>query len=157
MRISRSFLSIALLLLATGARAQFQKAEPASPAKWKYEVKKKSGNDYQLIFHLQLDKGWHIWSLNPGGDGFQIVPSVAFDPKNANVTLKGKLTEKGHATTTVMDGVTGKVTYLSGNVDYIQEVTVKGNASITGRHTWQICDDKQCLAPTDKEFTFEIK
>ncbi|GAA4466557.1 hypothetical protein GCM10023093_20840 [Nemorincola caseinilytica] len=156
MRILRYCSSIVLLLLATAASAQFQQAPTASPAKWKYEVKKKSGNDYQLILHLELAKGWHIWSLTPGGDGFQIVPSVAFD-NNPNVQLKGKLTEKGHATTTTMDGVDGKVTYLSGNVDYIQEVTVKGSTRITGKHTWQVCDDKQCLAPTDKDFVFEIK
>jgi len=151
MRIIRYYSAILLLLVVASANAQM-----LTPAKWKYEVKKKSGNDYQLIFHLQLDKGWHIWSLTPGGDGFQIVPSVAFD-KNANVTPKGGLTEKGKVTTTAMEGIKGKVSYLSGNVDYIQEVTVKGSAKITGKHTWQVCDDRQCLAPTDKDFVFEIK
>lgn len=142
---------VALFFAGTATHAQILK-----PAKWKYEVKKKGGNDYQLIFHLELDKGWHIWSLNPGGDGFQIIPAVEID-KNPNVQLKGALTEKGKATTLEMDGVKGKVTYLSGKVDYIQEVTVKGSTKITGKHTYQVCDDRQCLAPVDKDFVFEIK
>jgi len=30
------------------------------PTTWKYEVKKKSATEYQLIFHLDLKTGWHI-------------------------------------------------------------------------------------------------
>jgi len=148
-------ISASLLLLSclgtTGIYAQ-----TADPTTWKYEVKKKSATEYQLIFHLSLKAGWHIWSLKPGGDGFQIVPAVNID-KNPNVELKGALTEQGHTTTTTMDGVTGKVTYLSGPIDYIQTVKVKGSTKITGKHTYQVCDDKQCLAPVDKDFVFEIK
>lgn len=132
-------------------------AQTGDPTTWTYEVKKKSATEYQLIAHLQLKMGWHIWSLKPGGDGFQIVPAFSFD-KNPAVQLKGEMMEKGNATTTTMEGVDGKVTYLSGQVDYIQNVTVKkGGVKITGKHTYQVCDDKSCLAPVDKDFVFEIK
>ncbi|MBX2907016.1 MAG: hypothetical protein KF744_13310 [Taibaiella sp.] len=133
------------------------RAQTGDPTTWTYEVKKKGANEYQLIAHLSLKMGWHIWSLKPGGDGFQIVPAFVFD-KNAAVELKGEMTEKGHATTTTMEGVDGKVTYLSGQVDYIQNVKVKGKGvKVTGKHTYQVCDDKSCLAPVDKDFVFEIK
>ena len=42
----------------------------ADPTTWTYEVKKMSANEYQLIFHVSLKEGWHIWSLKPGGDGY---------------------------------------------------------------------------------------
>lgn len=126
------------------------------PTSWKYEVKKKSATEYQLVFHLELKKDWHIWSLHPGGDGYEIVPSFKLDP-NPNVKLKGPVTEKGKATTTTMAGIDGKITFLTGKVDYIQEVTVKGNTKISGKHEYQVCNDKMCLPPKDKEFTFEIK
>lgn len=132
-------------------------AQTGDPTSWKYEVKKTAANEYQLIAHLSLKMGWHIWSLKPGGDGFQIVPAFTFD-KNPAVQLKGMLEEKGKSTTTTMDGVEGKVTYLSGQIDYIQNVKVKGSGvKITGKHTYQVCDDKSCLAPVDKDFVFEIK
>ncbi len=150
--VKQTALIVSCLLMAGISFAQMT----ADPTTWKYEVKKKSATEYQLIFHLDLKQGWHIWSLNPGGDGFQIIPAIAID-KNASVTVKGKPTEKGKATTTVMDGVDGKVTYLSGKVDYVQEVVVKGSTKITGKHTYQVCDDKMCLAPVDKPFVFEIK
>ncbi len=129
-------------------------AQTGDPTTWKYELKKKSATEYQLIYHLNLKYGWHIWSLHPGGDGFQIVPEFRID-KNDKVQVKG-LKEKGKATTTLMDGVDGKVTYLSGQIDYVQDVVVKGPTKITGKHTYQVCDDKQCLAPVDKSFEFVI-
>jgi hypothetical protein len=109
-----------------------------------------------LIFHLDLKNGWHIWSLHPGGDGYEIAPSFTFD-KNPKVTLKGAATEKGKATTTTMEGIDGKITYLSGKIDYTQIVTVTGPTKIKGRHTYQVCNDRMCLPPKDKEFTLDIK
>jgi hypothetical protein len=131
-------------------------AQILKPAKWKFEAKKLKGNEYQLVFHLSLDKGWHIWSLSPGGDGYQIVPSVEYD-NNSLVTTSGTLAEKGKVTSGMMDGIKGIVNYLSGNVDYIQTVSVKGPTKLTGRFTYQVCDDKQCLAPADAEFLFDLK
>lgn len=151
-----SMLRSVMLLFVLLSFSTASMAQTANPAAWTYEVKKKSATEYQLIFHLDLKNGWHIWSLKPGGDGFQIVPSFSID-KNTKVQLKGEVKETGHATTSTMDGVEGKVTYLSGKIDYIQNVSVKGATRITGKHTYQICDDKQCLAPVDKDFVFDIK
>jgi len=147
---------ISLIAIMVGACLPCR-AQVGDPTTWTYEVKKKSATEYELIAHLQLKTGWHIWSLKPGGDGFQIVPAFSFD-KNPAVQLKGDIMEKGTPTTTAMEGVDGKVTYLSGRVDYIQNVTVKkGGVKVTGKHTYQVCDDRSCLAPVDKDFVFEIK
>lgn len=126
------------------------------PTTWKYEVKKKSTTEYQLIFHLTLKKDWHIWSLHPGGDGYEIAPSFTFDP-NPNIKVKGTATEKGKPVTTKMDGIDGKITYFAGKVDYTQDVTVLANTKITGKLEYQVCNNKMCLPPKDKNFTFEIK
>jgi thiol:disulfide interchange protein DsbD len=141
-----------VIAAASPARAQMIQ----DPTSWKYEVKKKSATEYQLICHLDLKKGWHIWSLKPGGDGYQIAPSFTFD-KNGTYQLVGAVTEKGKTTTTTMEGIEGKVKFLSGKIDYIQTVKVNGKAKITGKHSYQVCDDKMCLPPKDKSFVFEVK
>jgi thiol:disulfide interchange protein DsbD len=149
--LKNSVLLLLALVFGTAVHAQMT----ADPSSWKYEVKKKSATEYQLVFHLDLKQGWHIWSLNPGGDGFQIVPSFNIEGNNAQVI--GKPTEKGKATTTLMGGVDGKVTYLSGKVDYTLNLTVKNTpVKVKGTHTYQVCDDKMCLAPVDKAFEVEI-
>jgi thiol:disulfide interchange protein DsbD len=151
-RIKYILLSIATLLCIAPSFAQMTE----DPTTWKYEIKKKSANEYQLIYHLDLKPGWHIWSLTPGGDGLEIVPSFTYDP-GQKFMARGKVSEKGKATTTTMEGIDGKVTYLSGKVDYIQDIAVNGCTKITGKHTYQVCNDRMCLPPKDKEFVFEIK
>lgn len=148
--------SLLLVLLFGAATVPAWSQMIQDPTTWTYEVKKKGGNEYQLIFHLNLKKGWHIWSLKPGGDGYQIAPSFTF-ANNSKVVKKGDVTEKGKITTTVMEGIKGKVTYLNGKIDYTQTVTVTGSTKITGKLTYQVCDDKMCLPPKDKDFAFDIK
>jgi len=131
-------------------------AQIQDPTVWTYEVKSKGDHEYELIFHLNIKKEWHIWSMTPGGDGFLIPPTYTFD-KNANVQLIGKTTENGAKVTTEMEGVDGKVTYLTGSVDYIQVVKVKGSSKITGKHEYQVCNDNTCLPPKTLPFSFEIK
>jgi len=146
-------LSVILVLLAAG----YCFGQPIEdPTTWKYEVKKISGNEYQLIFHLDLKSPWHIYSIHPGGDGYEIAPSFTFED-NAKVKVKGTVKEKGKATTTKMAGIEGDITYLNGTIEYIQDVTVTGSTKITGKHEYQVCNDKMCLPPKDKNFSFDIK
>jgi cytochrome c biogenesis DsbD-like protein len=153
MKIFR-FLPFVTLLLFIGAPSFAQVTE--DPTNWQYELKKKSATEYQIIFHLDIKEGWHIWSLHPGGDGYEIAPTFTVD-KNPKVKLKGSVTEKGKTTTTTMEGIDGKITYLSGKIDYVQNITVTGKTKINGKHMYQVCNDKMCLRPTDKDFALEIK
>jgi thiol:disulfide interchange protein DsbD len=125
------------------------------PTSWQIETKKIQGNEYEVTFHLKLAKGWHIWSLTPGGDGLQIPPAFKFR-KTADFTVSGKLKEKGHNITGPMDGVDGIVTYFHDNVDYTQKLTIARNTTIKGIYTYQVCDDKMCLPPKNVPFTITV-
>ena len=152
MKPLKSFALFAALLFMSA----YSFAQMEDPTSWKYEVKKKSATEYDLIFHLTLKPKWHIWSLKPGGDGMEIAPSFVWD-KNAKVKVSGPVTEKGTPIVTAMEGIDGKVTYFSGTVDYVQPVTVTGNTKIKCTHTYQVCNDMMCLPPKDKVFVFDIK
>lgn len=139
------------LLLSTGLWAQIIK----DPTTWNITAKKISGTNYELVFNLSLADGWHIWSLNPGGDGLQVPPEFEIK-KNPNIALKGKVTEKGSAITGTMDGVDGVVTYYHGKVTYKQLLTITANTTIKGTYSYQVCDDKMCLPPKTQPFTVTI-
>lgn len=126
------------------------------PTTWRYEVKKTGDNSYQLIFHLELKAHWHIWSLEPGGDGLQMPPEFSFE-ENATLTLSGGIKEQGKKISGEMEGVDGIVSYYADKVTYIQPVTVAANTVITGEHSYQVCDDKQCLPPKTIPFRFAIQ
>lgn len=127
----------------------------ADPTNWTTELKKTGNNEYEVRVHLKLDEGWHIWSMNPGGDGMQIPPEVVLD-KNQKITLAGKATEKGSKVSETMDGIDGIVHYYKHNVDYIQKIKVTGNTTVEGKYKYQVCNDNMCLPPKTKKFSLQI-
>jgi DsbC/DsbD-like thiol-disulfide interchange protein len=38
-----------------------------------------SETEAELIVTAKMDKGWHLYSFNPGGDGSLIAPELKFD------------------------------------------------------------------------------
>lgn len=125
------------------------------PTHWTYEAKKIAANEYELSFKLVLDEGWHIWAINVGGDGYQIVPTFTFQELQ-NVDWKGKIKESGTVINTVMEGVEGKVNYYSHTVTYTQIVKAAAGTIISGNHEYQVCNDNMCLPPKAVPFTFKL-
>ncbi len=152
------FVFLSVVLISNSSGAQTKPIKLSDPTNWSYEVKKVSGNEYELIFHVSLNEGWHIWALKPGGDGSLISPSFTLD-KNEKVDIIGGVMEKGKSETVNMegiDGIDGKVTYLTGKIDYVQKIRAKAGTKIAGSHEYQVCNNEYCLPPKKKAFTFEI-
>lgn len=139
------------LFLFTGAHAQMVKDE----SKWTFEAKKKSGDQYDLIVHLKLPKDWHIYAFKPGGDGSLYPPEIKFS-KNDKVALKGDTKERGKLISENLVGIDGTVNMYKGTVDYVQPATIAGNTKITGKYSYQICNDEMCLPPTTKSFSILV-
>jgi len=118
-------------------------------------VKKKNAGEYDLVFHVVLSKGWHIFSQKPGDD-FLIPPSFEF--KNTRkAKLVGKITEQGKLKTEKMEGIDNPIHYYEGTADFIQTVKAEKGAKISGQHEYQVCNSNMCLPPKKKEFEFIIK
>ncbi len=150
----------AFLLLSVAAEAQLValagKGNDHDPTSWAYEVKKSDKNEYELIFKVTLNEGWHIFSQTPG-DSFLIPPTFVFDSNN-KVKLLGGLTEKGKLIETTFEGVDGQVRYFEGTVEFTQKISFAGAAlTVTGEHRYQICNDRMCLPPVDKSFEFKLE
>lgn len=152
-KLFRSILFVVLCLFAGNVvHAQIVRDN----SKWTFEAKKISGDKYELIVHCKLPDKWHIYALNPGGDGMEIAPEVKFT-KNSDVKLIGVVKERGKRISEAMVGIDGNVNIYKNKVDYVQEAIVKNNATIKGTYSYQICDDSQCLPPKrDKPFTITI-
>jgi DsbC/DsbD-like thiol-disulfide interchange protein len=128
----------------------------SDPTAWTYDVKHLGGDLYEVAFHLTLKEGWHIWSVNPGGDGLQIPPSFTFD-ENKSIHLDGRVLEIGKKITDRMEGIDGEVYYYSNKVNYTQVVAVTDNTKLTGKHEYQVCNDRLCLPPKTLKFSVSIK
>lgn len=149
------FLSSLLLL-----SALFTQAQILEPVKWKFEVEKISDTEALLKATATIDKGWHLYSqfieLTPDQFGPEV--TVFTFNKNPNIKLLGKVEEKGKLTeeiTPLFDNIL--VRFFSDKVTFIQKVQVSAeNTVVTGNVYYMVCDDKQCLPPDEKEFTFKL-
>ncbi len=151
----QKIVSFALVLLFSTGIINKATAQIQDPSTWTYEVKKTTGNQYELIFHLKLEDKWHIWAMKPGGDGFQIPTSFTFD-KNKGIQMMGEMKEVGKLISEKMEMVEGAVNFFSGSVDYVQTIVATGKVKITGSHEYQLCNDNLCLPPKTKKFEFDI-
>ncbi|HRO43576.1 MAG TPA: protein-disulfide reductase DsbD family protein [Flavipsychrobacter sp.] len=127
----------------------------SDPTSWSYHVKKKGTNEYELIFHVELKEGWHIFSQN-AGDEFLIPPSFKFK-KNGTIKFVGKVSERGKLKTERMEGIDNPINYYEAKADFVQVVKARPGVSISGEHEYQVCNDKMCLPPKKKNFEFVVK
>lgn len=125
------------------------------PTTWTYEVKKKNTNEYELIFHVVLKDGWHIFSQTPGDD-FLIPPDFKFRDTGA-VKFVGKIAERGKLKTEKMEGIDNPIHYYEKKADFVQVVRARPGTKITGEHRYQVCNDRMCLPPKEKRFEFIVK
>jgi thiol:disulfide interchange protein len=144
---------LVLMVMSFSLEAQITK----NPTHWNYTSKKISGNDYELIITCTLDEHWHIWSLDPGGDGLLFAPAFKFT-KNPDYTLVGSVKESGKRIDREFSGTDGITHSYEKKVTYTQKIKVKKNTVIEGKHDYQVCNESKCLTPEfDVKFKIDIK
>lgn len=121
--------------------------------KWSFAIEKtEKANEYLIKAKGELKPNWHIFDLNPGGDGFLIAPEFSF----SNPAIKQLHNEaKGQIITNEFPGVDGKVRYYENEVSFNVLIRSKEN-EINGSIYYQICDHEKCLAPTEEPFYFKL-
>lgn len=122
---------------------------------WSTSVKKIKDNEYDLITTCNLKPHWHIWSINPGGDGLLIPPSITFE-KNKNYELVGSLKEQGKKISKEFPGTEGITHYYENKVEFTQRIKAKANVDIKGLAYFQTCNETSCLAPEEKPLKYSI-
>ena len=113
--MKKSILFLVLALVNVSAFAQGMKKVHLSTS-----TKIISATEAELVITAKMDKGWHLYSFNPGGDGSLIAPEIKIT-KTSAIELIGKVKEVGKLHTQDIDGV-GTIHYFKDKVDYVQKV-----------------------------------
>lgn len=146
-------LPIALLAMLTSVSSSAQMLE--DPTEWSFSAKQVEGNTYDLIFHCHVKNDWHIYALDPGGDGSFIPPNFTVN-ESADIKLIDEVREEGEVVDEFIDDDIGTVHYYH-DVDFIQRVELsKEDIDITGEYTYMTCNDETCLPPTTKEYSIRV-
>jgi DsbC/DsbD-like thiol-disulfide interchange protein len=124
------------------------------PTHWTYEAKKVEKGIYELVFKVELNEGWHIFSLNPG-DELLIPPSFTVTkPKDAK--LLGRVTENENLHSAKMEGFENEIKYHEGFAIFTLRVAGKAGLSIEGSHEYQVCNETMCLPPKTAPFKITL-
>lgn len=143
---------LSLMLLQTGAGW----AQSSRQVSWNYSVKKIADKTYEVHLTATLNGKWHLYAQDAGVEG--PLPTAFSFAKNPLINLEGKVREVGKMIRKNEEVWGGDVNYYEKSVDFIQVVKIKGNlrTSLAGKVEFMVCNDKECLAPSDVDFNVSI-
>lgn len=145
------FTLLSVLMITTLASAQ-----SAKQVRWSFTSKKIAEKTYEIHMTASLNGNWHLYAQNVGVDG--PVPTAFTYTKNPLLLVDGKPKEVGKVIKKKEEVWGGVVNYYEKSVNFIQVVKVKGNikTNIAGKVEFMVCDDQQCLPPSQVEFTVNL-
>ena len=131
-------------------------SQSSRQVKWDVAVKKLADKTYEVHLTANLSGKWHIYSQNAGVDG--PLPTVFTFNNNPLVTLEGKVKEVGKLIKKKEEVWDGVVNFYEGKAEFIQVVKLKGNlkTNITANVQFMVCNDAECLAPSDVPLTIQV-
>ena len=142
MRQTKRIGAALLLLTLTMLTATAQMMEPV---KSKSELKKLSDTEAELLFHLTIDDGWHVYS--PKVTGGPIAASLNVT-KMDGAKKKGNLTWRGKEISKYDEMFGTELQFFEHNVTFVQKVTLTGGAyNIDCYLEYGACNDEMCMPP----------
>ena len=123
---------------------------------WNFASKKIAENTYEVRMTASIDGKYHMYAQNVGVEG--PVPTSFKFTKNPLVTVDGKVKEEGTLMKKREEVWGGNVNYYEKSVEFVQVVKLKGKVktNLAGSVEFMVCDDKQCLPPSEVEFKVNI-
>ncbi len=141
---------ITLVIIAGGLKSQV-----LTPVKWSYAAKKTGPHTAVVFLKATMDNGWHIYSQNVE-EGGPVKTNFSFASSGA-YSLDGNTIEP-KAITKYEKTFGMNVSYFEKEVVFQQKIKLKsGQALVKGSLTYMVCNDRQCLPPTDVVFSIPIK
>ena len=133
----------------------FAFAQSNKQVKWTFSSKKIGDKIYEVRMTANINGNWHMYSQDAGEGP---APTVFTFTKNPLMTLEGNVKEVGKLKKVFEEAFKSEVKFYEKTVDFVQVVKLKGNVktNLVGKVEYMVCDDKQCLPPSESEFKINI-
>ena len=129
-------------------------AQILKPVKWSYASKRINDNEAIVFIKATMEKGWHIYSQTVP-DGGPEPTSFSFSASN-DYKLKGKTSEP-EPITKFVNVFKMQLSYFENSVVFQQRITqLGGSPTVKGKVVYMVCNDIQCLAPDEVEFSLPV-
>ncbi|RYY60929.1 MAG: hypothetical protein EOO05_08170 [Chitinophagaceae bacterium] len=129
-----------------------------NPVSWSYTAKKLADKTYEVHLTATIQSGWHLYSQTQPDDAI-VDPTAIVFTGNPLLTLDGKVKEVGKMEKFHDAQLAVSANQYSSTVDFVQVVKLKTSAktNLSGKLTFQTCDDQKCLPPKTVNFAVAIK
>lgn len=143
-----------LMSMAFG-RSAFGQTDDAA-VEWSFSVVKTGEGQYDVHMTAVLGSEWHTYSQETPAGG--PAPTVVSFTPNPLVTLEGPVKEVGKLDKHFEPLFGVEVRQYSAKVDFVQHVVLKHpvKTSLSGKVTFMVCNDRECLPPEGKGFTVGV-
>ncbi len=152
------FILVSLLPLAVFAQLGLVLSKPSNPdaiVTWKFDMKPSSDNTYLFSATATIEKGYHIFALDAGGDGTLMNTEFEIDDYS-DAPVEWRVVPQPK--TVVLDYVDGDIYWHENKVTFSKVITLEGDATVfTGTVTYQICNEDKCLPPVTKDIHIELQ
>jgi len=150
MKILRTIALWCTLLLASNAAAQ------ENPVKWSAAAEHTGGADYRIVVTAAIDKGWHMYDLGP-----YEIPSMAtvltFTP-DSGAAIEGKVEMLTAPHRYYDDIYMTEIGIFENRAVFAQKVRLRaGEAVVTVKAEWMVCNDESCMPPDELELSVALK
>ncbi len=126
------------------------------PVKWKFETKKISETEYDLIFTATIEDHWHLYSQFLDNSDGPIATSFNFD-ENKDCECIGKVKE-GKPKVEFDPNFEMDLKFFEKKAVFTQRVKKKTDAktAMKGWLEFMVCNETMCLPPEQVDFKFDI-
>ncbi|MFS4455666.1 protein-disulfide reductase DsbD domain-containing protein [Maribacter sp. 2304DJ31-5] len=141
------------LLLLTTTLSVF--AQIHDPVKWETTVEKISDSEYELVATATIEGEWHLYSQSVPEDG--PIPTTFTFQSNPNYLKKGN-TKEGEGTTVDDKVFDMRIKYFGHKAAFKQRIKLrtKNTFKVDATVEFMVCNDTQCLPPTEVDLEFEV-
>lgn len=147
----RIFLLTTLLIFFAEAFSQIQE-----PVKWSF-TSVQNGREVQLVFKAKIDQGWHLYDTQLP-DGGPIPTSIQYNDSSL-FSFAGELKKNPQPTQVFDKAFQMNLGYYIKEVEFTQAIRMKSDQPVTisGYVEFMVCNDENCLPPTEADFKFKLK
>ena len=143
-----------LLALALGfpfmGKAQL-KPVAQSPVHWSFIIQKKSNGEYRFEAHAIMDKGFHIWALDAGGDG-SLIPTSFVSESLAKGSWTSDWKEQAPPIVQTLTFIEGAVRWHQQEITFYRDFKGAPGTRIKGGVEFQTCNEQMCYPPATELF-----
>ncbi|MGE9515793.1 MAG: protein-disulfide reductase DsbD family protein [Solitalea-like symbiont of Tyrophagus putrescentiae] len=144
-------LLVILNLITSNALAQIEK-----PVSWTFSTNSISDTELELIFNVNINKSWHIYSTQLNEEDGPIPTTFHFND-SPNYKLIGKVQELNTPTKAFDKFFNATISWFDNKAAFKQKVLIsKPLVNISGYIEYMACNDEKCLPPTNQDFSFNI-